>query len=37
VDAKGWVRGFYEGVGEEGNAATELLSEGIKTLLKEMP
>ena len=37
VDGQGWVRGFYEGVGEEGNAASELLSEGIKTLLKEMP
>jgi protein SCO1/2 len=37
VDAQGWVRGFYEGVGEEGDSASELLLEGIKTLLKETP
>jgi len=37
VDAQGWVRGFYEGFGEESGAASERLSEGIKTLLKETP
>lgn len=37
VDAQGWVRGFFEGVGEESSMATELLTEGIKTLLKEIP
>jgi protein SCO1/2 len=37
VDAQGWVRGLYEGVGEESGGASERLSDGIKTLLKEMP
>lgn len=36
VDAAGWVRGFYEGVGEEGNEASPRLSEGIRTLLGEI-
>lgn len=36
VDAAGWVRGFYEGVGEEGNEAAAKLSEGIRTLLGEI-
>jgi len=36
VDAAGWVRGFYEGVGEEGNEASVRLSEGIRTLLGEI-
>jgi len=36
VDASGWVRGFYEGVGEESNEASVRLNAGIKTLLEEM-
>ncbi len=36
VDASGWVRGFYEGVGDESNEASARLMAGIKTLLEEM-
>ncbi|RFC45554.1 MAG: protein SCO1/2 [Verrucomicrobia bacterium] len=36
VDGSGWVRGFYEGVGEEGNEASVRLGEGIRKLLEEI-
>jgi hypothetical protein len=35
VDAKGWVRGFFEGVGEESAEAGKRLEEAIRSLLKE--
>jgi protein SCO1/2 len=35
VDASGWVRGSYEGVGEDGNAAGARLITDIQTLLNE--
>lgn len=35
VDAAGWVRGFYEGVGEEGNEASARLADAIRKLLEE--
>jgi protein SCO1/2 len=34
VDAEGWVRGFYEGVGEGGNEASIRLTADIETLTK---
>jgi protein SCO1/2 len=36
VDDSGWIRGFYEGVGEGSGEATEKLIADIKTLLGEM-
>ena len=36
VDASGWVRGFYEGVGEESREASIRLHEDIKVLLEEI-
>lgn len=36
VDSDGYVRGFYEGVGEEGAHGAVKLTEGIQTLLKEL-
>ena len=35
IDKAGWVRGFYEGVGEDSSSASQLLSDGIRLLLKE--
>ena len=35
VDSKGWVRGFFEGVGEETGEASNRLEEAIRVLLKE--
>jgi protein SCO1/2 len=35
VDSKGWVRGFFEGVGEETGEASKRLEEAIRVLLKE--
>lgn len=35
IDRAGWVRGFYEGVGEDSSAACRLLSDAIRLLLKE--
>jgi len=35
VDAKGWVRGFFEGVGEESVEAGKRLEEAIRLVLKE--
>jgi protein SCO1/2 len=35
VDSNGWVRGFYEGVGEESKGASARLTEDIRELLKE--
>jgi protein SCO1 len=35
VDRQGWVRGFYEGVGEDSGPASTLLSDEIRKLLKE--
>ena len=35
VDFHGWVRGFYEGVGEESNGASARLIEDIRELQKE--
>lgn len=35
VDSEGWVRGFYEGVGEESKGASACLIEDIRKLLKE--
>ncbi len=34
VDAEGWVRGFYEGVGEESPSAAKRLKEDIRALLR---
>jgi protein SCO1/2 len=36
VDASGWVRGFYEGVGEESNEASERLGAAVRKLLEEI-
>lgn len=37
VDQEGWVRGFYEGVGEDSPAAAERLVADIRSLLKTQP
>jgi protein SCO1/2 len=37
VDAEGWVRGFYEGVGETSGEASERLVADIETLSKGAP
>jgi protein SCO1/2 len=34
VDREGWVRGFYEGVGEESSSAGRRLKEDIEALLR---
>jgi protein SCO1/2 len=36
VDSHGWVRGFYEGVGEESDGASARLIEDIRELQKEL-
>jgi protein SCO1/2 len=36
VDSMGWVRGFYEGVGEESSPASKQLEEDAKVLVSEM-
>ncbi len=36
VDSEGFVRGFYEGVGEEGADGAARLTKGIQTLLKDL-
>lgn len=36
VDAEGFVRGFYEGVGEEGAEGAARLTKGIEILLKDL-
>jgi protein SCO1/2 len=36
VDSEGFVRGFYEGVGEEGADGAASLTKGIQTLLKDL-
>lgn len=36
VDSSGWIRGFYEGVGEGSGEATDRLIADIKTLLREV-
>lgn len=35
VDREGWVRGFYEGVGEESSSAGKRLREDARALLRE--
>jgi cytochrome oxidase Cu insertion factor (SCO1/SenC/PrrC family) len=34
VDKEGWVRGFYEGIGEDSNEATARLEADIRELSK---